>query len=216
MPPSKTSRIQLVCPSCSATFWTRVRGRSTKCPHCKAGRYVRQDAEWEGPVTAETQRDYEQAARVANRLPVWCSCSNCGEAWQSRAKDQQRVRCPSCRIGIRVPYRTHANTGTAPERYRRRPSPRPSPPPPSRPARARPAPLTANIRRPPFQPYRPCEACAEENTRTEAGTFPPAAHRLTVHENGIHRATADLCNRHAAMVHALPARNPRITVTDIR
>lgn len=124
MPPSKTSPVQLVCASCSATFRTRIRGRSTKCPHCGTGRYVRQSAQWEGPVTAETRHDYEQAALVSNRLPVWCSCA-CGHQWQSRARDSQRLRCPSCREGyVRVPHRTHTNTGPVPEGHL------PPPPPP--------------------------------------------------------------------------------------
>lgn len=42
------------------------------------------------------------------------------------------IRCPECGTGQRVPYRTHANTGPAPEGYL-------PPPPPPRAARVRPA-----------------------------------------------------------------------------
>ncbi|MCX4429454.1 hypothetical protein [Streptomyces mirabilis] len=58
-----------------------------------------------------------RAVQAASRPAVWVDC-RCGHEWQSRAKDRMTIRCPECGTGQRVPYRTHANTGPSPERYR--------------------------------------------------------------------------------------------------
>lgn len=128
----RTVPVQIVCRHCAEPYRTTVRGGNTRCPHCRTSRHVRVDQQWEGPVTPDLSGAASRAVRVASRPAVWLEC-RCGHEWQSRAKDRMTIRCPDCGTGQRVPYRTHENTGPAPEGYR--------PPPPPRAVRVRPAPV---------------------------------------------------------------------------
>ncbi|MER7757813.1 hypothetical protein [Kitasatospora sp. NPDC097643] len=97
---------------------------------------MRLDQEWEGSretLPAVAEREKEQRARG----PVWCSCSDCGHDWQSRAKDHAVLRCPQCRHSVRVPRRRWENTQAQPRAIR------PLPPPPRLPRTGRPGRDTA-------------------------------------------------------------------------
>lgn len=139
----RTVPVQIVCRKCGNPFRTTVRGGNTRCPHCKASRHVRLNQEWEGPIPASLSAAEARAQEVARRPPVWLECLHCDHEWQSQAKDQTVLHCPSCHAGKRVPRRTAENTGAVPPS--RMPLSRPSPaeyrPEPSRRLRAAPAEL---------------------------------------------------------------------------
>lgn len=120
----KTVPVQVECRACGHHYRTQVRGGNTRCPECRASRYVRRDQEWEGPVPETLAGTASRAERVGARAPVWVEC-RCGNAWQSRAKDRTTLRCPECGTGVRVPHRTHDNTGPTDPREVRTAPPRP-------------------------------------------------------------------------------------------
>ena len=139
MQPMKTVHVQVVCRRCATPYRTQVRGGNTRCPQCRTSRYVRRDQEWEGPVPAALEGAASRAERAAARPPVWCTCG-CGHVWRSRAKDHQRIRCPACGTGVRVPLRTYDNTDdprprprstVPPSRHRSPTTPNPARPPPA-------------------------------------------------------------------------------------
>lgn len=140
----RTVPVQIVCRNCANPYRTTVRGGNTRCPHCRTSRHVRIDQPWEGPVPSGLSGAAGRAAQAATRPPVWVEC-RCGHEWQSRARDRMTIRCPECGTGQRVPYRTDANTGPAPEGYR---PPAPAP----RPRTHRPAPAWEPYEEPDVQP----------------------------------------------------------------
>lgn len=121
----RTVPVQIECRNCGHYYRTTVRGGNTRCRECGTSRYVRQEQEWEGPVTPALSRAASRAEELADRLPVWMECG-CGHEWQSRAKDRTSIHCPDCGISIRVPQRTHHNTGPRPEGEAYAPAPAPA------------------------------------------------------------------------------------------
>lgn len=197
----RTAHVQVVCRTCEHPYLTRVRGGNTRCPKCSTSRYVRQDQEWEGPVTPDRIGYASRAQAVAARPPVWCDCPF-GHEWQSRAKDRESIRCPSCRTKVRVPHRTHANTRPAADRYavpppppvgRRQEVPEPRPvwtPTPQ------PAPVPGRLLPGLLRPPAPAPAAAPPRAATPAPSAPvrPAPHVATRERDRDRRRRDAVCS----------------------
>ncbi|MFD7462974.1 MULTISPECIES: hypothetical protein [unclassified Streptomyces] len=141
------------------------------------------DQEWEGPVTAELSAAASRAVRAAARPAVWVEC-RCGHTWQSRAKDRMTIRCPECGTGQRVPHRTHANTGPAPEGYL-------PPAPPPRAARVRPAPSWEPDDDPDdWEPDEPPRSSLADSLASLLGAFRPVPDRPAPRPARLPRAAA--------------------------
>lgn len=180
------SRVTLSCHHCPTTWETRARaGNVIRCPGCGRPRRV-PAAIRRKPVNYQPSAPTPQPRRQRSPQPP------------APRKPVEKPKTPA-RPSPPPPAFRRANPAAPP----RRPAPRPAPAPAPAPAPSpwRPAPAPAAARRPapasprrmvPARPqlaaYRACGFCADQNIRTEEGTWAPAVAELELYgENNAYR-----------------------------